>query len=224
MAYTHIPTGHIRDPELRRAFNHASAMLADCYTMLGVRPAPGSNGGRCNFAIALVLACIVDGLAMEAYPCTPSGRRGDQFLRIAKLLERMPWGDKRRGWITRREAAQVFYDELRNPLVHYLGGDTHPKRRRPGFSDAAGILELHDNSTISPDRLEQLETWPPDSPVMWVKPRSAPGKRRIVVSMPALYWHVKALARSLAKDSSAIRAALEHRKRRQRLRPAEGAK
>lgn len=86
MAFTPLPTAHSRDEQIRRVFRHASAYLADCYTMLGAIPPPGSNGGRCTFTIALVLACVVDGLATEVSPIQPTD---DQSVRMRELVLRM---------------------------------------------------------------------------------------------------------------------------------------
>lgn len=73
MPYSHVSTALIRDLELRRAVNHASALLADVYTMLSVDPPRGTNGGRCNFSVGLLLACLIDGLATEVRPVAPTG-------------------------------------------------------------------------------------------------------------------------------------------------------
>jgi hypothetical protein len=180
--------------------------------MLGARPAKDSSGGECNFSIGLVLACVIDGLATEVWPVEPND---DQWKRMKELLlERLQWGEKADGWITKVEAARVLYHEVRNPLVHNLGANTRWKGRRPGFSDAAIILGLLDGSRPSPDALERLEAWPPKSPVIWAKAKSDPGPRRFVVSAPALFWHVKRLVRDLATDANAIQQATTLRKRR----------
>jgi hypothetical protein len=105
MAFAHLPIACSPDPQIQRVFVHASAYLADVYTMLGAIPSPTSNGGRCNFSIALVLSCVIDGLATEIHPILP---RDDQFQRIRALVLTMPWGKKARGWITPLEAAKFF--------------------------------------------------------------------------------------------------------------------
>jgi hypothetical protein len=144
MAFTHLPSAHTTDDDIRRAFVHTSSLLADVYTMLW-RPPSGSNGGACNFPIALVCACIVDGLATEIDPVIPvEGTKQDaQFIRLQYLVSRMLWGKKRHGWITALEAAKVLYLEIRNPLAHNLGADT-----RPAFSADGRTSAIRQSYTI----------------------------------------------------------------------------
>jgi hypothetical protein len=206
-----IPTGRISDPGMRRVLQHANNFLADAYTMLGTVPAEGSGGGRCNFSIALVLACVIDGLATEIYPIVPSN---DQYERIRALLGQIPWGTKAQGWITQLEAAKVLYTDVRNPLVHNLGADTRPRVRREGFSDPAILNRMKDGTVVLPDQLEAMSSWNMKWPVVWALPPSHPGKRRMAVSNQALYWHVKWLTSQLAGDTAMLAAALKLRKKR----------
>jgi hypothetical protein len=211
MAFQHLPAAASRDQQIQRVFQHASAYLADVYTMLGAAPPANSNGGRCNFSIAVVLSCVIDGLATEIHPILPPE---DQFERMRALVLKMRWGSKSAGWITPLEAAKVLYTEIRNPLVHNLGADTRPRVRRPGFRDAAVVHEMVDGATAAPDEIERMQEWPEQWPVMWAKTSKQPGPKRIVVSVAALYWHVKELATRLAYDDDGLRQTLELRKRR----------
>jgi hypothetical protein len=214
LAYTHLPAAKINDAEIRRVFVHASAMLADVYTMLefGVNPPPRTNGGRCNFSIALVLACVLDGLATEIDPIVPSN---DQYQRLRSLVHRLSpeWGTRKYRWITADEAAKVLWTEIRNPLVHNLGADTRPNVRRAKHSDAAVVHPMRDRTLLTPDDVEAVVDWPECWPIMWAKGKDEPGKRRLVVALPALYWHVKRLARTMALDEQMLKAALQLRKR-----------
>ena len=212
MTYAHVPIEHIKDPSLKRVFTHASALLADTYSMLGVRPRARSQAGQCNFAIGLVLACIVDGLATEVWPVEPAD---DQLERMTILLDKhLRWGKKVDGWVTKTEAAQVLYHEVRNPLVHNLGADTRWRGRRRGFAEATLIPETRDQKIPSPDELERVTTWPSNSPVIWTKEKTAAGLARFAVSVPALYWHVKKLTSDLASDSALLAQSLQRRTRR----------
>lgn len=213
MAYAPIATEHIRDPEMRRAMRHASDLLADVYTMLNIGPTADTHGGKCNFSIGLVLACLIDGLATEIWPIAPAGGR-HQLERMEILMARMPWGHKRDGWITRLGAARVLYHEVRNPLVHNLGANTHWRGRPRGFQDAAIVLETRTRKRLRADEIDELKEWNPKWPVIWMKPHTDPGPRRYVVSAPALYWHTKWLTADLASDANMLSCALERRKRR----------
>jgi hypothetical protein len=71
-----------------------------------------------------------------------------------------------------------------------------------------------DGSTVSPHEIERMQIWPDEWPVMWAKNNTDPGLKRIVVSVPALYWHVKELATRLASDTQALLTAFDLRKRR----------
>ena len=218
MPFTHLPAAHTTDDDIRRAFIHTSSLLADVYTMLG-GPTPDSNGGACNFPIALVLACIVDGLATEIDPVIPiEGTKDDaQFIRLRSLMSHLRWGDKRHGWITLLEASKVLWLEIRNPLAHNLGADTHPafRRGRRDFTDTAVVHHMLDRKvTMSPDEPEAMTTWPALWPVMFVKPEDWPGPPRFVVSLPALYWHVKELAWRMAEDDELLTKALQVRKKK----------
>lgn len=217
MTYMHLPEAKTRDKEIRRVFVHANGMLADVYTMLefGVNPTPGVNGGRCNFSIALVLSCLLDGLATEIDPILPSGRKDDQYRRMRNLVLRLSpnWATRKHHWVTADEAAKVLWTEIRNPLVHNLGADTRPNVRRPLHSDVAVDHPMRDRKRLTPDEVEAIDDWPEHWPVMWTKGKDEPGKRRLVVALPALYWHVKRLARTMALDEDMLMGALQLRKR-----------
>ena len=87
-----------------------------------------SSGGAGNFSIAVVLLCIVDGLAVYLYPTT---QVDDQEKRFKKLIrEKLYWGPTKKGWVEQGLAAKQFYLEMRNPLVHELGVDI--TARAPG--------------------------------------------------------------------------------------------
>lgn len=213
MAYSHIPTDHIADRDLKRVADHASMLLADVYTMLGTNPSTGANGGRCNFSIGLVLSCIIDGLATEIWPIQPTDGE-NQFDRMKLLMDRMPWGRKADGWITRVEAAKVVYHEIRNPLVHNLGANTRWRGRRTGFSDAAIVIQTRERDFSSPDQLEHISSWPAKSPAIWVQKKNSHGPARFVVSAPAFYWHVKRLTNDLLADERIIAQAVKLRRTR----------
>jgi hypothetical protein len=210
MPFTPVPFKDLGDPGICRVFAHANNYLADVFTMLGANPTPASNGGKCNFSIALVLSCILDGLATEIHPILPAG---DAQKRITTLLARLDWGLEADGWISRAKASELLYVEIRGPLVHNLAADTKPWIRPPGYGDPAIIHRMVDGTTMSPDDVEAIEVWDRKWPIMWDKPAAAsPGW--IVLSTLALYWHVKRLTFDLATDPTVIETAVKNRHRR----------
>jgi hypothetical protein len=210
MPFARVPFKDLGDPGICRVFAHANNYLADVFTMLGANPAPDSNAGKCNFSIALVLSCVLDGLATEIYPILP---RNDAQKRIAALLGRLDWGSEAEGWISRTDASEILYEEIRSPLVHNLAADTKPRIRPPGYSDPAIIHRMIDGTTMTPDEVDAVEVWDRKWPIMWDQAAGA-NAGRIVVSTLALYWHVKRLTFDLATDPAIFQSAVKNRPRR----------
>ena len=209
MPFHPVKCDHLTNWEMRRVFQHASGYLADVYTLMHADPGPEKSGAG-NFSIALILSCVIDGLATEIYPIQPVD---DQEKRMRVLLERMPWGTKAQGWVTRGEAARVLYLDIRNPLAHNLAADTNPNVRRPGYADPALVKRMRDWTRPTASELEEMSEWPNKKwPVMWAE--DSHGKRRIVLSDLALYWHVKRLTVQLAADTAFLQRAVDLRKRR----------
>jgi len=194
---------------MRRVFEHANSYLGDVYTLIHADPGPEMSGAG-NFSIALILACVIDGLATEIYPIVPVH---DLQKRMQILLERMAWGTRVQGWVTRQEAARVLYLDIRNPLAHNLAADTSPSVRRPGYADPALVMRMKDWARPRAPELEEIVDWPRRRwPMMWAE--NSHGNRRIVLSDLALYWHVKQLTVELAADVECLRNAMDLRKRR----------
>jgi hypothetical protein len=210
MPYSRVPFKDLGDHGIRRVFDHANNYLADVFTMLGANPPPESNGGKCNFSIALVLSCVLDGLATEIHPILP---RNDAQKRIAALLGRIDWGSAADGWISRSDASEILYEEIRSPLVHNLAADTKPRIRPPGYNDPAIIHRMIDGTMMTPDQLDAIEVWNLKWPIMWDQAAGA-SAGRIVVSTLALYWHVKRLAYDLATDPAIFQSAVANRPHR----------
>ncbi|MGB8275454.1 MAG: hypothetical protein WCF16_09340 [Alphaproteobacteria bacterium] len=192
----------IQDPKLKKLFHHADMLLFDVYGMFRSLPPAGGDGGGGNFSIVLVLLCIVDGLATEAWPgrslATEQGRRFKRLIR-AKL----PWGPEGKGkWVQKGIAADQLYNEFRNPLVHELGADKVAKSRPRAYVEPIigkwGSVpdDMKDISLI-----DALPKWKDGWP-LFSEITDKHGERRFKLSAAGLYWAVKRLAIEMAADAS----------------------
>ena len=120
MSYTQLDYQTLQDPRLKEAFHHADMYLFDAYGMFRGLPPAGGDGGGGNFSIALVLLCVIDGLAAEVWPGRDQEK--EQEKRFKHLIRcRLPWGPEGKGkWVDKGNAADQLYTEYRNPLVHEL--------------------------------------------------------------------------------------------------------
>lgn len=105
MSYTHLDYVSLQDP-LKSVFHHADMYLFDTYGMFRTLPPAGGDGGSGLFSIALVLACVIDGLAAEVWP---GGDNQEQ--RFKKLIRcKLPWGAEGKGkWLDKGNAADQLY-------------------------------------------------------------------------------------------------------------------
>src|SRR5215467_14622252 len=97
MPYSHIQFDHITDDFVREVFGRADLYLSDVYGMFTLPPPslPGAGGG--NWAIALVLLCVVDGISRHVYPTEHIVR--NQEKRFRRLIrKKLHWGPANRGW------------------------------------------------------------------------------------------------------------------------------
>jgi hypothetical protein len=161
---------------------------------------------------------VLDGLATEVYPIVPldgdESCKNPQFERIRALADRFGWPDNEGSWVTVLTAVRVLYHEVRNPLVHNLGANTHWRGRPKNFGDAAIVVRTRDWKHPTAEELEKLDEWPRKWPVVFRKPESEGGSPRYVVSVPALYWHTKRLTAALAADDQVLRSAVKLRPKR----------
>jgi hypothetical protein len=192
MTYRAISWERISDPSLQDVFRRANMLLADVYSMLAVKP--HRNAGTCNFSIALVLLCVVDGIARDVHPTIRAVP--DHETRFKRLIrERLPWGPPAKRWIDIGQAAKWFYCEFRNPLTHELGKDVSEARR--GQSEYEPVVCRWDPvPEMRVDSLDALKQWDLRWPVMrWSGYKDG---RRISLSGAALYWTVKRMVTNLA--------------------------
>jgi hypothetical protein len=185
--------------------------LADVYTMLDVVPPVNSNGGRCNFAAALTLCAVIDGICVEVYPTR--GKEADAERRFKKLvLKYLKWGPSKLGWIAPAEVGGTLYCELRNPLAHNVARDIPSGVRRKGYGEPYMVRSIKGGEIPTADKVESIETWDPECPVIWAEIPKGQQSKSLKLSVPALYWHVKDMVRRLAHDGAAHCFAVNHRK------------
>lgn len=208
MAYSRIEHSHIQDSTLRKVFNHTDLMLSDLYSNFLYDAPAETNGGRGNFTIALVLACIIDGIASEVWPTRPVVCEQDQ--RFKKLVrERMPWESDRRPWVQRGTAANVLYLEVRNALVHEIGKDKATRARPAGWDEPA-VNKWRKGARMSADELDASESWPLDWPVMTIGHNDV-GVPRYELSAAALYWAVQRMVKAFSADTELLNDAIRLR-------------
>lgn len=206
MAYRTIAYDHIRDPVLNEVFEHANVYLRDVYSMLVVDPAH-SGGGPCNFSIALVLLCLIDGLARDVYPTMSVPDQGTRFRNL--IRDKMPWATDDDRWIDRARAANVFYLELRNPIAHELAQDKATSARPHGYLDPA-VVKTRPGRSITVDEIDALSEWSREWPVLSTVTRPN-GRSRYVLDCGALYWATKAMVTAFSTDSPLLAHAVETR-------------
>lgn len=193
MGYREIAFGHIAGPEGQDVFRRANLLLSDVYSMLAVKPSGGMGG--CNFSIALVLLCVVDGLARDVFPTVAA--QPDHETRFRQLLkEKLPWGSVSLGWLDKGQAAKWLYCEFRNPLTHELGKDVS-QNRRPSRQYEPVIYRWKHAPAIRRDSLDALPVWDERRPVMRWEPHK--DGKRIALCGAALYWAVKRMCRDLSE-------------------------
>jgi hypothetical protein len=201
MPYQRISWAHIADPKLKAIIHRSDLLLGDVYTMCCKHPLKRTNAGGCQFAVALVLLCIIDALAGCVYPASNfSHKKGVQEKRFKKLIrEKVHWAS---GGMKVAQAASILWKEYRNPLTHAAGLDEKAQHKHAGLDEpVVGIW-----GDVKPQRIgnvDRRKTWPDSWPILSPDRgvlRTATGKpARLKLTGVALYWAVKHLVRDLAK-------------------------
>jgi hypothetical protein len=201
MSYRPIKYDRVANLAHREIFRRANMYIGDVYSMFNL-PLKGNRvGGGCNFAIALMLLCVVDGIATGIYPT--KALVDNQEKRFKKLLrDKLFWGPSEKGWMEIGNAAKLLYAEFRNPLVHELASDKRSSARPVGFVEPIigkwGVLPPELRFI---DRIDRLKNWDPSRPIVSVE--KAPSRRtRAKLAGAALYWAVKKLVADLAAEGS----------------------
>lgn len=204
MAYKTLQYDHIADTFLKdEVFRKADMLLRDVYGMFALPPASLPDAGGGNWAIALVLLCIIDGLSCHVFPTEAIKKKQEK--RFKRLIRtKLYWGPAEKGWYDRDKAAAVMYAELRNPLVHELAIDKPAKARPKEYYESAvgkwGLVTVHDIAAI-----DSMHVWNDDWPTLGVEDYK--GGKRLKLSCAALYWTVKQMVNNLAADNAIIEKA-----------------
>lgn len=197
MSYTHLNWKTLPDSHLKKLFHDADMYLFDVYGMFRTLPPPDGDGGGGNFSIALVLLCIVDGLAAEVWPRrTNVPNQEKRFKRL--IRDRLPWGPEGKGkWVNKGTAADQLYNEFRNPLVHELAKDKAARSRPKGYVEpVVGKWGPVPKRLQDIAKIDALPKWDDGWPLLQ-ESTDVQGRPRYKLSAPGLYWAVKQLAKDM---------------------------
>lgn len=198
MAYRHLDYNTIKATNLRKSFHRADLYLRDVYGMFRGLPPAGGDGGGGNFAMALVLLCVIDGLARIAWPNDEQEKRFK-----ALITRRLHWGapGRKSRWFNRANGAKQLYLEFRNTLVHELAQDKPAKSRPSGFTEPV-IARWGEIPETMRDiaLLDALPTWNDAWPILYHGSNDEDGKPRLKLVTAALYWAVKNVAEQLVAE------------------------
>ncbi len=203
MPYQPLDYGHIQHPVFRKVLLHSDMMLHDLYNVFKLPPEATAQGGAGNFSIAVVLLCIVDGLAVYFYPTNRCV--DDQKQRFKQLIrEKLYWGPTKKGWVEKGIAAKQLYLEMRILLVHELGADVPTSARIPGHSEPRiGKWGSIPESSRDIDQIQSMDQWNDDWPILAIS-EDDKGREFVKFSGAAMYWAVKKMIVELINDKSVI--------------------
>lgn len=207
MSYTHLKWRPLRDSHLKEVFEHTDMYLFDAYGMLRGLPPAGGDGGGGNFSIALVLLCIIDGLAAEVWP--GRDRETDQEKRFKRLIRcRFPWGPEGKcKWVDKGNAADQLYNEFRNPLVHDLAQDKAASSRPAGYVEPIiGKWGSIPNDMQDIAKIDALPRWDNAWPIL-SQTNDDRGNPRFKLAVAGLYWAVKQLAKDMVAGAQSSQSA-----------------
>ncbi len=208
MPYSEVQYRHIADPFIREeVFRRADWLLRDAYGMFALPPPALPDAGGGNWAIALVLLCVMDGISYHVYPTRANSPKQEQRFKLL-FNEKLYWGPVSKGWYRKQDAGAVLYTEFRNPLVHELAADK-PARARPSTYLESAVGKWGPVTMRDIEAIDSMRTWSDDWPTLATTEHN--GGRRLELSCAALYWSVKHMANSLAADANVIASAVASR-------------
>src|SRR5690242_20669774 len=207
MPYKPLDYKHISDPFLLDVFGRANLLLKDVFGMFALPPATLPGAGSGNWAIALMLVCIIDGISRHVYPTEAVLKAQEKRFKYL-IRTKLYWGSPKRGWYDRDKAAVVLYTELRNPLVHELALDK-PAKARPREYYETAVGKWGDETIQDIVAIDGMASWNEDWPTLAIQDHD--DGKRLKVSCAALYWGVKEMINNLAADPAICAAAVSAR-------------
>jgi hypothetical protein len=182
-------------------------LFKDLYGAFKLPVDKNSGEGEGNFAITLVLLCIIDGISVNIYPTKHVKDQEKRFKRL--IREKLYWGTTKNGWLDKGLAAKQLYLEIRNPLVHELGADKVTSARIPGHLEPRigkwGTIEKSHNDI---DLIDGLQSWNDNWPALTII--SGQGGKYIKFSAAALYWSVKKMVIDLINNKDIMQNAMSY--------------
>jgi hypothetical protein len=185
---------------LRRLLQaHVDMQFEDVRTLL-MLPRGKTLPGGCNFAAATMLFNIIAGSSVALYNTSEqalaiTGDRGKRFRSL--LSDFYPWDGEK---VPKSDFASILYDLARNPLSHSLGLDPPPSTKS-AFQTVEIVKWPLTRARIL--KLEESVRRP-----KWALATIADtsdligGGKKYALSIPALYWGVHGMLRSLFADTS----------------------
>lgn len=198
-----IPPG--LPPPVDKAARNANTYLHDVYGMFHLPVNGVVESGDCNFSIALILLCVIDGISCHIYPTHLVNKQETRFKKLVRdrLHPHVVCGTG----IGRDEFAKQLYLELRNPLVHEVAHDKVTGARRSGHDEPKiGKWGKIPESQRQVDSVDRCTVWNNDWLTMYEDVNAA-NEPCIKLCTAALYWSVKRMIQELVTDDKAIAAA-----------------
>lgn len=204
MPYKHIDATQITHPIVKQAIERADMYLHDVYGMFSLPGADLEKSGGCNFSIALVLLCVIDGVSREIYPTRMVKDPDKRFKKLIRDKLYWPINPKNTLWIDKADAANQLYLEVRNPLVHELARDKMTSARKKGHNEPIiGKWGEIDKEYRNIESIDAMTVWNNKWPTMYEK-KSGDGRPCMKLCVAALYWSVKRMLDDLVKDPKAM--------------------
>jgi len=170
----------------------------------------------CNFAATIVLCSVISGTSRIIYP--RKGSDADQFKTLVATY--FPWEEEPNPGLRCEEAADVLYEEFRNPLIHAAGlpvelkGSKQTKvsvirydLKEPNVTKYRGIVEA---------KIQELEV-SRSRPISWGPTITTDREgRKSKILVEGLYWGVREMIcrlthvpKIMEESSQLLRSGLE---------------
>lgn len=204
MTYRHVDTSKLSHPVLQVAAARADRLLHDVYGMFSLPGKEERAGGAispsrwssCVWSMGWPASFI-----RHAWSKTKKSVSRN-YCAISSIWPTSAAGSL---WIDKDEAALQLYLDVRNPLVHELGGEKAPRAKKKGHNEpVASKWGMIEESCRNVGYIDGLENWNEKWPTMYMKNASGDGRPCTKLCIAALYWSVKRMLRELVVNPEAI--------------------